>query len=116
MNLGEQLWPAVLTVWGLTGFILVGKKFWWAWLINLSCQVLWIMYALYSEQYAFILAAVAYIVVFSRNHFKWATEHFTRKREIIRDEYLTQGIEYDLDRTQLRKALRTRNQPRHRKE
>jgi hypothetical protein len=64
----------VLTVIGLTGFVLAGRRVWWAWYINLACQALWLAYALVTHQYGFIVAALAYSVVFTRNAVRWTRE------------------------------------------
>lgn len=64
-----------LTIIGLTGFILVGEKKWWAWYINLANQILWAIYALTTDQYGFLLAVVFYVVVFGINAYKWTKNH-----------------------------------------
>lgn len=71
----NQLWSWILTAVGLAGFILAGKKVWWCWYVNLGCQVLWFTYAIVTEQYGFIVASIAYSVVFYRNAVKWTKEH-----------------------------------------
>lgn len=38
-----------------------------AWVVGLSYQVLWLVYALASQQWAFAVSAVAYAVVHARN-------------------------------------------------
>lgn len=70
-----EFWSYLLTVVGLTGFYFVGKKKWWAWWINIGCQVLWLTYALVTQQYGFIAASVAYTVVFTNNLLKWQKEN-----------------------------------------
>jgi hypothetical protein len=64
----------ILTAVGLTGFILAGQKVWWAWYVNIACQVLWFWYAISTEQYGFIVASVVYTIVFTRNAIKWTRE------------------------------------------
>ena len=78
--MSNQMWSWLLTAVGLTGFIFVGRKAWWAWYINIACQVLWFVYALVSEQYGFLVAALAYTVVFTRNANRWTIEHIYEKR------------------------------------
>lgn len=70
----------VVTVVGLTGFILAGRKIWWAWYVNLFCQALWVVYALTTDQYAFLVSAAVYSVVFGQNAIKWTREHQETKR------------------------------------
>lgn len=78
--MSSALWSWVLTVVGLTGFILAGRKVWWCWHVNLACQALWLAYALATQQYGFIAAACVYSVVFTQNARAWTKEH-REKRE-----------------------------------
>jgi len=68
-------WSWVLTAVGVTGFVLAGKKIWWAWYINIGCQALWVTYAIVTEQWGFIVASAVYTVVFTRNAVAWTREH-----------------------------------------
>lgn len=72
----NQWWSWILTVVGVTGFFLAGRKVWWSWYINLGCQALWFIYAFVTEQYGFIFAALVYTVVFTKNAIAWTKEHF----------------------------------------
>jgi hypothetical protein len=73
--MSNQLWSWILTIVGLTGFILAGRKVWWSWYINIACQGLWFAYAIVTKQYGFIVASLAYTVVFTQNAIKWTREH-----------------------------------------
>lgn len=73
--MNNQIWSWVLTIVGLTGFILAGRKVWWCWYVNIACQALWFTYAIVTEQYGFIVASLAYTVVFTQNAIKWTKEH-----------------------------------------
>lgn len=70
-----EVWSYILTIVGLTGFYFVGKKKWWAWWINIGCQVLWFTYAIVTHQYGFIAASVAYTIVFTDNLLKWRRQN-----------------------------------------
>jgi hypothetical protein len=72
-------WDVLLTIVGLTGFMLAGRRVWWAWYINIGCQGLWFTYALITEQYGFIAAALAYTYVFTKNAIRWTREHRAEK-------------------------------------
>lgn len=76
-----QWWSWLLTAVGLAGFVLAGRRVWWAWYINLGCQALWMTYAIVTEQFGFIVAAVAYSIVFARNAARW-----TRERNVARPD------------------------------
>lgn len=71
----------LLTVVGLTGFVLAGRKVWWAWYVNLACQALWLAYALITQQYGFIVAALAYSIVFTRNAIAWTKDRHRRAED-----------------------------------
>lgn len=66
-----MLWSYLLAAVGVTGLYLAGRKVWWAWLIGLAAQVLWIAYALATVQYGFIVSALAYGWVYARNARLW---------------------------------------------
>lgn len=68
-------WSWLLTVVGVTGFVLAGRKIWWAWYINIGCQALWMSYAIATRQWGFIVAAVIYTVVFTQNAVRWTRQH-----------------------------------------
>jgi hypothetical protein len=67
-------WSWLLTAVGVTGFVLAGRRVWWAWYVNLGCQALWLTYAIATNQYGFIVAAAVYTVVFTRNAIAWTRD------------------------------------------
>lgn len=67
-------WSVLLAVVGVTGLYIAGRKSWVGWAIGLAAQLLWVAYALVSEQYGFILSAVAYGVVNAKNLRQWLVE------------------------------------------
>lgn len=85
--MSDQLWSWVLGVVGVVGFILAGKKVWWAWYINLGCQALWLIYAYVTTQYGFIATAVVYTFVFFKNARLWTQEHFDKTRQDVAGEF-----------------------------
>lgn len=64
-------WSWILTTVGVTGLYLAGRKVWWAWLIGLGAQFLWLAYAIATGQYGFIASAFAYGWVYAVNAKKW---------------------------------------------
>lgn len=66
-------WSYLLTAIGVTGLYLAGKGYWWAWLVGLAAQGFWITYAIATEQWGFIVSAVAYGYVYARNARRWWT-------------------------------------------
>lgn len=71
----NQFWSYLLTIVGLTGFVLAGRKVWWCWYVNIACQALWFTYAIVTHQYGFIIASIAYTAVFTKNAIQWTKEH-----------------------------------------
>lgn len=67
----NQWWSWGLTVLGVTGLVLAGKKIWWSWLIGLLAQVFWIAYALTTKQYGFVGSALVYGTTYAINAHKW---------------------------------------------
>lgn len=72
--MGDWWWSWLLTAVGVCGFILAGRKVWWAWYVNIACQFLWLAYAVITAQYGFIVASCVYFVVFTRNAIRWTRE------------------------------------------
>ena len=67
-------WSYVLTAIGITGIYLAGRRNLYGWVVGLSAQVLWIAYAVATEQWGFIVSAFAYGSVYANNWRKWAKE------------------------------------------
>ena len=66
-----ELWSWVLAAIGVSGIYFVGRKTVWGWLILLFNEIIWIAHAIITEQYGFIVSAVAYAVVYIRSYFHW---------------------------------------------
>ena len=64
-------WSWVLAALGVTTVIIAGRKKWWAWPIGILTEALWVYYSIISEQYGFIVASFAYIIVYFRNTKIW---------------------------------------------
>jgi nicotinamide riboside transporter PnuC len=65
------MWSWVLALVGVTGIFLVGRKTIWGWLILCVNEVLWIFYALATDQYGFIFMAVTYAAVYIKSFLHW---------------------------------------------
>jgi hypothetical protein len=66
-----MMWSWVLAAIGVTGIFLVGRKTIWGWLILCINECLWIAYALATKQYGFIVAAIAYGIVYVKSFIHW---------------------------------------------
>lgn len=71
----NQLWSWVLGIIGLIGFILAGRKVWWAWYVNIGNQVIWTAYSIVTAQWGFLVVAALYFWVFTGNAIRWTKEH-----------------------------------------
>lgn len=64
-------WSYILTAGGVLGIYLAGRKNLWGWALGLAMQLLWVVYAIQSHQYGFILSALAYGTVYGKNFYQW---------------------------------------------
>jgi nicotinamide riboside transporter PnuC len=64
----------VLAVIGVAGIYFVGRKTIWGWLVLLFNEILWIVYALTTDQYGFIFSALAYALVYIRSYIHWSKD------------------------------------------
>ncbi|ASD52287.1 hypothetical protein QCN32_gp65 [Arthrobacter phage Niktson] len=70
----------IITFVGLAGFLFVGKKKWWAWYINLGCQILWTVYAFATGQPAFLVSVAVFSVIFGINAYKWTRDELASRK------------------------------------
>ena len=61
----------VLATVGVTGMVIAGRNIWWGWALNLGNELLWIIFAVVTKQYGFILMAVGYGAVYAHNAHNW---------------------------------------------
>jgi hypothetical protein len=66
-----EIWSWVLAAIGVSGIFFVGQKTIWGWLILLANECLWIIYAVTTQQYGFIFAALAYATVYIKSFLHW---------------------------------------------
>jgi nicotinamide riboside transporter PnuC len=65
------IWSVALTVIGITGHYLSGAKSHWGWFIGMCAQALWVVFAVQTKQYGFILAACLYFSIYWKNWQAW---------------------------------------------
>jgi hypothetical protein len=68
------MWSWILAIIGVAGIFFVGRKDKWGWWVLLFNEVLWIAYALITNQYGFIFSAIAYGIVYIKSYLKWREE------------------------------------------
>lgn len=66
-----QYWSWILATIGVLGIFLVGRKTIWGWPVLLVNECLWIVYALTTKQHGFIVAAIAYGIVYVKSFLHW---------------------------------------------
>ena len=71
------IWSFVLSGIGIVGIVLAGSKYKLGWLIGFFVQPLWVVFAVVTGQYGFILNAVVYAIVYARNWVRWRREETT---------------------------------------
>lgn len=76
----DQIFSWVVTLVGCFGFWLGGKKIWWSWYVNIANQIAWVIFAVITGYYAFLIGTAVYSVVFVRNAYLWTRDHFASKR------------------------------------
>jgi hypothetical protein len=69
-----EYWSYLLAVIGVAGIFFVGRKTLWGWFVLLFNEVLWIAYAIITNQYGFILSAIAYAIVYIKSYLLWRQE------------------------------------------
>ena len=65
------MWSYLLAIIGISGIYLAGKNNKYGWALGIFAQLLWIIFAIATNQYGFILSALAYGYVYSLNFYKW---------------------------------------------
>jgi len=68
------MWSWILAVIGVTGIFFVGRKSIWGWFVLLFNEVLWMAYAIHTDQYGFIFSALAYAAVYIKSYLHWKRE------------------------------------------
>jgi hypothetical protein len=69
-----EYWSWVLAAIGVSGIYFVGKKTIWGWFVLLFSEAVWIVYAVITEQYGFIVSAFAYAAVYIRSYLHWKSD------------------------------------------
>lgn len=55
---------------------MTGNKMRSGWLLGLFLQLLWVMYAITTKQYAFLVAVIPVTIMYSRNWILWGKPEF----------------------------------------
>jgi hypothetical protein len=69
-----EYWSWVLAAIGVSGIYFVGRKTIWGWLVLLFNEIIWITYAVATQQYGFIVSAIAYAAVYIKSYLHWKSD------------------------------------------
>lgn len=72
-----EYWSWILATIGVAGIYFVGKKTIWGWFVLLFNEIIWVTYAIITEQYGFIVSAIAYAAVYIRSYLHWKADEKT---------------------------------------
>lgn len=67
-------WSYILMAIGVFGLYLAGRKSQWGWAIGIAAQLLWMAYAVATQQWGFIVSALAYGWIYTKNFLAWRRE------------------------------------------
>lgn len=70
----SEYWSWSLTALGLVGLWLAGSKRRVGWVFGIAVQPVWIVFAIATHQYGFVLSAAMYGLVYARNWWRWHAE------------------------------------------
>lgn len=74
-------WSFILAGVGILGIYLAGRRSLWGWAIGVGAQMLWIVYAIVTQQWGFIASALSYAAVYALNWRRWAREQRAAREE-----------------------------------
>lgn len=69
-----MIWSFILAGLGVVSLILTGRKKKSGWVVALINSGLWVIYAITSGQYGFLMSSAIFIIVQTRNLIAWAKD------------------------------------------
>jgi len=64
-------WSWILMSVNLTAMVLAGRRLWWAWLVAVAAECLWLVYGYATQQWGFSVFALVFGAVYLRNAYTW---------------------------------------------
>jgi hypothetical protein len=86
-------WSWILMSVNLTAMVLAGRRLWWAWLVAVVAECLWLVYGYATQQWGFSVFALVFGVVYLRNAYTWRGA--PRPREQSRGDISSDDISSD---------------------
>lgn len=60
-----------LAPFGLLGMYVVGLRRRWGWVVSMTTQSLWALYAVGTGQYGFLIGTCSYFLIYATNFLRW---------------------------------------------
>jgi nicotinamide riboside transporter PnuC len=67
-----MIWSFTLAGLGMVSLVLTGRKLKSGWLVGLFNSGLWIIYALTTQQFGFLISSAFYIAIQTKNFLDWS--------------------------------------------
>lgn len=80
--MSNAIWSYLLTVVGISGLYLAGRKDRRGWAVAIASQGLWAAYAVTTGQWGFLVSAGAYTWVYAKNFLAWRREAAEAEEEV----------------------------------
>lgn len=68
----NEYWSYILAPFGLIGLWMSGNRNRWGWALSIGAQILWLTYAVQTEQWGFVPGSAAYGLIYLRNFIGWS--------------------------------------------
>ncbi|MDQ1041449.1 nicotinamide riboside transporter PnuC [Streptomyces sp. V3I8] len=81
-------WSYVLTLIGITGLLLAGRKKAFGWIIGFLAQGPWATYGVVTGQHGFVISALAYGYVYALNFWTWRRDKAEKPEELTPEQRL----------------------------
>ena len=70
----NYLWSWILSIIGVVGIYLTGKKKWHGFAVGLVAEIAWVWYSVITKQWGFIFGSAVYVAVYVFNIKEWWEE------------------------------------------
>jgi nicotinamide riboside transporter PnuC len=75
-----MIWSFILSGLAVLGLYFTGKKKPIGWLIGLFNSGLWVIYAIVTAQYGFMLSTVFFVIIQAKSYMEWTGRSFKGKK------------------------------------
>lgn len=93
----QPYWSWILAPFGLLGMVLTGRKNRKGWALSIFTQILWLGYAVQTQQWGFMPGSAAYGGVYVKNFLLWKKIEERKLVEEKRKKEIYQSLRYWLE-------------------